>query len=62
MKVGVVENILKQSGMKPGIARKAVSGLTEAATMEGLTEGAQEAINIIYYGKSLQKVKKMYLL
>jgi hypothetical protein len=46
MKVGVVENILKQSGMKPGIARKAVSGLTEAATMEGLTEGAQEAINI----------------
>jgi hypothetical protein len=46
MKVGVVENILKQSGMKPGLARKAISGLTEAATMEGLTEGAQEAINI----------------
>ena len=46
MKIGVVENILKQSGMKPGLARKAVSGLTEAATMEGLTEGAQEAINI----------------
>lgn len=46
MKVGVVESVLKQSGMKPGLARKAVSGLTEAAGMEGLTEGAQEAINI----------------
>lgn len=46
MKVGVVESVLKQSGMKPGLARKAVAGLTEAAGMEGLTEGAQEAINI----------------
>jgi hypothetical protein len=46
MKVGVVENILKQSGMQPGLARKAVAGLTGAAGMEGLTEGAQEAINI----------------
>ena len=46
VKVGVVENILKQSGMKPGLARKAVAGITGAAGMEGLTEGAQEAINI----------------
>jgi hypothetical protein len=35
MKVGVVENILKQSGMKPGLARKAISGLTEAELLEG---------------------------
>lgn len=46
MKVGVVESVLKQSGMKAGLARKAVAGLAEAGTMEGLTEGAQEAINI----------------
>lgn len=46
VKVGVVENILKQSGMKPGLARKAVAGIAGAAGMEGLTEGAQEAINI----------------
>ena len=45
-KVGLVEKILEDSGMKKGIIRKAVSALPEAAAMEGLTEGTQEAISM----------------
>jgi hypothetical protein len=45
-KVGLVEKILEDSGMKKGILRKAVSALPEAAAMEGLTEGTQEAISM----------------
>ena len=41
-----VETLLEKSGMKPGLARKAISILPEAAGLEGLTEAAQEAISI----------------
>ena len=41
-----VETLLEKSGMKPGLARKAIAILPEAAGIEGLTEGAQEAISI----------------
>ena len=46
VRVGVVEKILERSGMQPGLLRKVVSQIPEAAAKEGLTEGAQEAINI----------------
>ena len=45
-KAGLVEELLKKSGMEAGLARKAISILPEAAGLEGLTEGAQEAISI----------------
>lgn len=45
-KVGLIEKILEDSGMQKGIIRKAVSALPEAAAMEGLTEGTQEAISM----------------
>lgn len=45
-KVGLIEKILEDSGMQKGIVRKAVSALPEAAAMEGLTEGTQEAISM----------------
>ena len=45
-KAGLVEELLKQSGMEAGLARKAISILPEAAGLEGLTEGTQEAISI----------------
>ena len=41
-----VERLLEKSGMQPGLARKAISVLPEAAGLEGLTEGSQEAISI----------------
>ena len=41
-----VERLLEKSGMQPGLARKAISILPEAAGLEGLTEGSQEAISI----------------
>lgn len=41
-----VERLLEKSGMQPGLARKAISVLPEAAGLEGLTEGTQEAISI----------------
>ena len=46
VRVGVVEKILERSGMEPGLLRKVVSQIPGAAAKEGLTEGAQEAINI----------------
>jgi hypothetical protein len=45
-KVGLVEKLLEKSGMEPGIIRKALSALPESVAMEGLTEGAQEAISM----------------
>jgi hypothetical protein len=41
-----VERLLEKSGMQPGLARKAISILPEAAGLEGLTEGTQESISI----------------
>jgi hypothetical protein len=41
-----IETLLEKSGMQPGLARKAISILPEAAGLEGLTEGTQEAISI----------------
>jgi len=41
-----VEKLLEKSGMEPSLARKAIATLPEAAGLEGLTEGAQEAISI----------------
>jgi hypothetical protein len=46
VRVGIVEKILERSGMQPGLLRKVVSAIPAAAAKEGLTEGAQEAINI----------------
>ena len=46
VKAKVVENILTKSGMQPSIARAAVTETFKSAGLEGLTEGAQEAVNI----------------
>lgn len=46
MKMGVVEKILEKSGMDKGLLRSTISGVATATPMEGLTEGAQEAISI----------------
>jgi hypothetical protein len=46
VKVGVVEKILERSGMEPSLLRKVIAQIPGSAAREGLTEGAQEAINI----------------
>jgi hypothetical protein len=46
VKVGVVEKILERSGMEPSLLRKVIAQVPGSAVREGLTEGAQEAINI----------------
>lgn len=46
VKVGVVEKILERSGMEPSLLRKVVAQVPGNAAREGLTESAQEAINI----------------
>lgn len=45
-KVALVEKLLEKSGMKPSLIRTALSTLPEASLLEGMTEGAQEAISI----------------
>ena len=53
-----VERLLEKSGMEPSLARKAIATLPEAAGLEGLTEGAQEAISIAaekYISKNPEK-------
>jgi len=45
-KIGIVEKLLEKSGMEPGMIRKAVASLPESVALEGLTEGAQEAISM----------------
>lgn len=45
-KVAVVSKILEKSGMKPSLLRSVLATVPEATALEGLTEGAQEAINI----------------
>jgi hypothetical protein len=46
VKVGVVEKILERSGMEPSLLRKVTAQVPGNAAREGLTEAAQEAINI----------------
>ena len=46
VRVGVVEKILERSGMEPSLLRKVVAQVPGSAVKEGLTEAAQEAINI----------------
>jgi hypothetical protein len=46
VRVGVVEKILERSGMEPSLLRKVVAQVPGNAAREGLTEAAQEAINI----------------
>lgn len=46
VKVGIVEKILERSGMEPSLLRKVISQIPGSAAKEGLTEAAQEAINL----------------
>ena len=46
MKMGIVEKVLEKSGMDKSLLRSTLSGMATAAPIEGLTEGAQEAISI----------------
>jgi len=46
VRVGVVEKILERSGMEPSLLRKVTAQVPGNAAREGLTEAAQEAINI----------------
>lgn len=45
-KMGIVEKILEKSGMDKGLLRSVTANVVSATPMEGLTEGAQEAISI----------------
>ena len=45
-KIGLVEKVLEKSGMQAGLLRKIAAAAPEATVMEGLTEGAQEAISL----------------
>jgi len=46
VRVGVIEKVLEKSGMDRGLIRSTTAGLLKGIGGEGLTEGAQEAINI----------------
>lgn len=46
MKMGIVEKVLEKSGMDKSLLRSTLSSIVTAAPIEGLTEGAQEAISI----------------
>lgn len=46
LKLTIAEKILERSGMNPSLLRKALAVIPATAAKEGLTEGAQEAINI----------------
>lgn len=46
LKVGIIEKVLEKSGMDKGLLRSVTAGMTKGVAGEGLTEGAQEAINI----------------
>ena len=43
---GIVEKVLEESGMAPGLARSVTAGVIKGIPEEGVTEAAQEAINI----------------
>ena len=46
VKIGIVEKVVERSGMEPSLIRKAISTIPSTALKEGITEGAQETINI----------------
>jgi hypothetical protein len=46
LKLTIAEKILERSGMNPSLLRKVLATVPTTAAKEGLTEGAQEAINI----------------
>jgi hypothetical protein len=46
VKAEVAKKVLLRSGMKPSVLRSAGVGLAKGAGLEGVTEGAQEAISI----------------
>ncbi len=46
LKMGIVEKVLEKSGMDRSLLRSVTSGLIKGTTVEGLTEGAQEALSI----------------
>jgi len=57
MKVGIIEKVLEKSGMDKGLLRSVSAGMLEAAGVEGITEGMQEAISIAaenFVGKNPQ--------
>jgi hypothetical protein len=45
-KMSLVEKILERSGMEPSLLRKVLASAPEGLALEGLTEGAQEAISL----------------
>jgi hypothetical protein len=45
-KIGLVEKVLEKSGMEPSLLRKVTAAIPESMALEGLTEGAQEAISL----------------
>lgn len=46
LKASIVEKVLEKSGMDRGLLRSVTSGLIKGTTVEGMTEGAQEALSI----------------
>jgi hypothetical protein len=46
LKAGIVEKVLEKSGMDKGLLRSVTAGMVKGVAGEGLTEGAQEGINI----------------
>ena len=46
LKVGIIEKVLEKSGMDKGLLRSVTAGMAKGVGAEGLTEGAQESINI----------------
>jgi hypothetical protein len=46
LRLSITEKILERSGMNPSLLRKSLAVIPATAAKEGLTEGAQEAINI----------------
>ena len=45
-KAAIVGKVLEKSGMEKGLARSLTAGILKGVAVEGLTEGAQEAISI----------------
>ena len=46
LKAGIIEKVLEKSGMDKGLLRSVTAGMAKGVGGEGLTEGAQEGINI----------------